>query len=252
MDPIALIAGAGGSISVPRCVGLGTRGGGWGRSVSSGFLLILIAAGLAADPASGSDGPRLVITVRVHDYARVSRATLQGAELNAAKILRKAGIETAWLDCPIEAAGAAAPLACQQPVGPAEIVLRILPRFAPGHGLHQGVTLGFSLVPQGNEWGTYASVFFDRVETLAEDRVASASEILGYAAAHEIGHLLLRNNQHSTVGLMRVRWNQEDLRRASQGSLLFTARQSELMRAEVSARNRVLQADALPETVARK
>jgi len=233
--------------------GLGTRGGGSGRrSVSLGFLLILIAGGLAADPVSGSDGPRSAITVRVHDYARVSRATLQGAELNAAKILRKAGIETVWLDCPLEAAGAAAPLACRQAVGPAEIVLRILPRFAPGHGLHREVTLGFSLVPPGNEWGTYASVFFDRVETLAEGGVASPSEILGHATAHEIGHLLLRNNQHSTVGVMRGRWNQEDLRRASQGSLLFTAQQSELIRAEVSTRNRMQKADAFPEIASRK
>jgi len=191
---------------------------------------------LAADPVSGSDGPRSAITVRVYDYAHVSRATLQGAELNAANILRKAGIETAWFDCPVEAAGADAPLACQQAVGPTEIVLRILPRFDSGHGILRSATLGFSVVPPANDWGTSASVFFDRVETLAEGGVASPSEILGHATAHEIGHLLLRSNQHSTVGVMRGRWNQEDLCRASQGSLLFTAQQSELLRAEVRAR----------------
>jgi hypothetical protein len=220
--------------------GLGS--GGWEsgrRSVSSGFLLILIAAGFAADTVSGSDGPRSAITVRVCDYARVSRATLQGAELTAAKILQKAGVETAWLNCSLDAAGVAPPLACRQAPGPAEIVLRILPRFASGRGLHRGVTLGFSLVPSGNEWGTYASVFFDRVETLAEDGVASPSEILGHATAHEIGHLLLRSNQHSTVGIMRGRWNPEDLRRASRGCLLFTAQQSELMRTEVRARTSI-------------
>jgi hypothetical protein len=217
--------------------GLGTRGGGPGRrSVSSGFLLILIAGGLVANPVSGSDGPRSAITVRVYDYARVSRATLQGAELEAAKILRKAGIETAWLDCPLAAAGADAPLACQQAVGPAEIVLRILPRFASGHGLLRDATLGFSIVPPGSDPGNYASVFFDRVETLAEGGVASPSEILGHATAHEIGHLLLRSNQHSTVGIMRGQWNGEDLRQASQASLLFTGEQSESMRADVRAR----------------
>jgi len=227
--------------------GLGTRGRRPGRrSVSSGFLLILIAAGLATGPVSGSDGPRSAITVRVYDYARVSRATLQGAELNAAKILRKAGIETTWLDCPLEAPGADAPLACQQEVGPAEIVLRILPRFASGHGLLRNATLGFSIVPPGSEAGTYASVFFGRVETFAEGGVASPPEILGHATAHEIGHLLLRSNQHSTVGIMRGRWNQEDLRRASQGSLLFTGEQSEFIRAEVRARIAVAEVEQVP------
>ena len=220
--------------------GSGTTGGGpRRRSVSSGFLLILIAAGLAANPVSGSDETRPAITVRVYDYARVSRATLQGAELNAAKILRKAGIETVWLDCPPEAPGVDAPLACQQPVGPTEIVLRILPHFAAGRGLHRDSTLGFSLVPSTNKRGTYANVFFDRVETLAEGRVASAPEILGHAAAHEIGHLLLRSNQHSTIGIMRGKWSDEDLCRASRGSLLFTPQQSTLMRAEMRARTAI-------------
>jgi hypothetical protein len=94
-------------------------------------------------------------------------------------------------------------------------------------------------MPPGKEWGTYASVFFDRVETLAEGGVASPSEILGHVTAHEIGHLLLGSGQHSTVGIMRGRWNQEDLRRASQGSLLFTAQQSKLIRAGVRARTAV-------------
>lgn len=220
--------------------GLGTRNWGPGRrSVSSGFLLILIAASLAAGPVSASEGPRLGITVRVHDYARVSRTTMIRAELTATKILREAGIETVWIDCPLETAGADAPLACQQVVGPAEIVLRILPRFASGHRLLREGTLGFAVVLPADDWGTYASVFFDRVETLAEGGVASPSEILGHATAHEIGHLLLRSNQHSRVGVMRGRWNQEDLCRASQGTLLFTPQQSELIRAEVWARTAV-------------
>ena len=190
--------------------------------------------------------------MRVYDYARMSHATLQAAELSAANIVRKAGIETVWFDCPVEAAAASAPVACQQAIGPAEIVLRILPRFAPGHGLYQDGTLGLSVVPTGSEGGTYAGVFFDRVETLAKVGAASPSEILGHATAHEIGHLLLRSNQHSMVGIMRAQWNDEDLRRASQGSLLFTARQSELIRAEVVRRNSMQQAHALSEIAAER
>jgi hypothetical protein len=101
-------------------------------------------------------------------------------------------------------------------------------------------------VPPGSESGTYASVFFDRVETLAEGGEASPPEILGHATAHEIGHLLLRSNRHSTVGIMRGQWNQEDLRRASQGGLLFTGAQSEFIRAEVRARTAVAEVAQVP------
>lgn len=215
-----------------------SRDGRSGRgSVTVAFLLVLIAGGLAGAPVSGTEAPSSTITVRVYDYARVSPATLHGAELVAAKILRKAGVETVWLDCPFEA-GVAAPRACEQVPGPGGIVLRILPRFPTGRELHlhPGATLGSAFVPGGNEWGTYANIFFPLVETMAEGGVASPSQILGHATAHEIGHLLLRSNQHSTLGIMRARWNQEDLRSASRGSLLFTAEQSERIRAEVKAR----------------
>ena len=231
--------------------GLETRGGGTGRkSVGSRLLLILIAAGLAADLVSGSDGPKPEITVRVYDYAKVARATLQNSELSAANILRKAGIDTMWIECPIETAESIAPAACQQAIRQTEIVLRILPHFASGSRLYRDATLGFSIVSPGSEAGTYAGVFFDRVETLAKGGVALPAEILGHAIAHEIGHLLLRSNQHSSVGIMRARWNQEDLRRASQGSLLFTTRQSELIRTEVGIRYGMQQAYAFSETVA--
>ena len=38
--------------------------------------------------------------------------------------------------------------------------------------------------------------------------------ILGHAAAHEIGHLLLGSNSHSPFGLMRARWSGQDLQNA--------------------------------------
>jgi hypothetical protein len=192
---------------------------------------------LAANPASGTDGSRLTITVRVLNYARVSQPILVSSEAQAAKVLRKAGIETVWLDCPCETPQTDVPLPCQQVVGPAEIVLRILPRFTPLKGLLPDATLGLSAVPGAGEHGTYASLFFDQAEELAKGRVASISVILGHATAHEIGHLLLRSSQHSTVGIMRARWNQEDLRRASQGDLLFTGQQSKFIRTEVRTRS---------------
>jgi hypothetical protein len=50
---------------------------------------------------------------------------------------------------------------------------------------------------------------------------------------------------------MRAQWNDEDLRRASRGTLLFTAQQAALIRAEVSTRNKMQQSDTLAEIAAR-
>ncbi len=54
--------------------------------------------------------------------------------------------------------------------------------------------------------------------------------------AHEIGHLLLGPKRHSRSGIMRARWDQEDLRLAAEARLRFTSQQAELIRAEVRAR----------------
>lgn len=45
----------------------------------------------------------LSITVRLHDYVRVKRHILAKAEGQATRILRKAGICAAWVDCPLTA-----------------------------------------------------------------------------------------------------------------------------------------------------
>jgi len=42
----------------------------------------------------------LSITVRVHDYVRLKRDTLERAESEVIRISREAGISTAWVDCP--------------------------------------------------------------------------------------------------------------------------------------------------------
>jgi hypothetical protein len=83
-----------------------------------------------------------------------------------------------------------------------------------------------------------ASVFCDRVERLSKGGYASLAVILGHAAAHEIGHLLLGSNSHSPLGLMRGSWSRQDLQRATGGDLLFTPSQALLIRQAIYSRAR--------------
>ncbi len=184
--------------------------------------------------------PNLELTVRVFSYAQVSSQTLGEAEQKATWIFRRAGVETVWLDCGPSAPDVQTNPACKQLLGPTDIVLRILPgskAARAAYGYRCG-TLGFALQSTNGGVGSYASIFYDRVEDLAKAGIASPALVLGHGMAHEIGHLLLGSTAHSLTGIMAAEWGRSDLTRAAMGDLLFHHQQSDLMRAELQARVR--------------
>jgi hypothetical protein len=48
------------------------------------------------------------------------------------------------------------------------------------------------------------TILYDRIETAALAVAPSVTKILGNALAHEIGHVLLRSEQHSQSGIMKA------------------------------------------------
>jgi hypothetical protein len=117
-------------------------------------------------------------------------------------------------------------------------------------GLNQDVA-GFALGNDG-QGARRAYVFFDRVKGLALTLLTSArncqgtlntkqiaalnrertqSLILGHVMAHEVGHLMLPHGAHTPAGIMSPRIESDRFGQALGGDLLFTANQSELMRA---------------------
>jgi hypothetical protein len=80
--------------------------------------------------------------------------------------------------------------------------------------------------------GLYAMAFYGNIQRKAEEEGINAARLLGFAIAHEIGHLLL-GRAHSEQGIMRANWTSNDLRRAAQGQLRFTVEQVRRMRAVV-------------------
>lgn len=87
--------------------------------------------------------------------------------------------------------------------------------------------------------GSMASIFHYRVKELAERGMVSHCQALGHAMAHEIGHLLLGTAEHSSRGIMRARWEREDLRDAARRCLVFDPQQAERIRREVDVRRSV-------------
>jgi hypothetical protein len=62
---------------------------------------------------------------------------------------------------------------------------------------------------------------------------------LGCAIAHELGHLLLGTDSHSQSGIMQSRWESVQFRQLTIGTLLFTAEQSERIRANARVRTKI-------------
>jgi hypothetical protein len=184
-----------------------------------GFGLVLFGS----LPVLAASGQRDLVQLRVSVFnsSPVLPSTIKGAEGEAGRVLRDAGVEVLWLNCPQDAQHEASRGLCSEASFPSHLHLRIL---QASRGL-KATTLGLSFSAEDGK-GCYADLFYDPMQQLQEESHASPSVILGHAMAHELGHLLLGTNSHSPSGLMRAHWTREDLANASKGNLRFSRDQS--------------------------
>jgi hypothetical protein len=172
----------------------------------------------------------LRITVRIQDYAQVPPKILAEAQREASVMLQDTGVKFTWADCPV--GGPATDPVCALPFRATDLAVRILPQGMVARAPLCGDAFGYAAISTDNRPSLLASLFYHRVETLAQAIGYSRAATLGYVMAHEIGHLLLRTSGHSPFGIMRARLTREDLLRP----LRFNAAQAELIRADVRAR----------------
>jgi hypothetical protein len=212
-----------------------------GKYVRDFLALALAAIALGggcvedAQAAGGDEEPRPKITLWVYNYARVPTPILVSAEGEAQKIFREVGVETEWLDCRLSAAEPRT-AAYQRPLTTLDLILRLLPpSMAQTIAVQNNEVFGMALTVDGTP-ATDAFIFYQRVLDLARTGYIYEQEILAAAMAHEIGHLLLGSNSHSSTGIMRAKWNRDELELARLRRLLFTPDQSKLIRANVLAR----------------
>ena len=178
-------------------------------------------------------------TVYVYNFAQVSRKTLDVAEAEASRIFLKAGVGTRWVDCPLSSAEKARFPDCRLQPGREDLVLKIFSDFSSRRLGLRAQNLGFCPASEETGPGSEAALAYNRIKDLAKSWDADARQVLGFAAAHELGHLLLRMPGHSRTGIMRAAWNPEELRRAARGELVFAPEQCGLIRAEVAARSQL-------------
>jgi len=194
---------------------------------------LVVAVGFSfPETASGAPAaPHPTITVRVYNLTQALPAVLAEAEREAGQILAKAGLSVIWSECwPVFSTNVSQEPCEEERLEATAIRLRILP-IPVGNG-SQDTVFGFAIHP------ALASVYYESAVRFAKNDEGrfEIPPILGCVMAHEIGHLLLGSKSHSFSGVMRSRWDREQLREAMMGALLFTPKQVRLMQAEMHRR----------------
>jgi hypothetical protein len=160
-------------------------------------------------PARAAASEPLSIGVRVYDGFGVTDAELVEAAANVERIARRAGFELRWRQC-----REAGPDSCVDPLTREDVVIRLMAAPLPDAAVAKTgrLPLGYSVLVPPPERSRFATVYPDRVRTLAARAGTAAGAPLGFAIAHEVGHLLLSTAAHASRGLMRAHWSAKDVR----------------------------------------
>jgi hypothetical protein len=198
-------------------------------AVAGTLLSHTLAAGLLAEslPAPLADQ----VVVRTYDMAGVAPRELAAALETAREILSRVGIDIVWRECG----------PCADTPAPRELVVRIAaaPAQAERH------SLGYSLVDVDQRSGTLATIFADRVESIAAGAQFDPGVLLGRSIAHELGHLLMGTTEHSKQGLMRARWDPREVERNLWRDWVLSRDEGTRMRRGLQARARRLRVPAM-------
>jgi hypothetical protein len=185
----------------------------------SRIALILVVAAVLTPATSlrAAEAPRTSVTVRVYQTADLPLALEQRVLAEAEAVLRGALVDVRWRKCAERISAAA----CVDPPESSELLLRITLEGIPRKD--RPSTLGLAIVSRCTG-GQLASVYVDRVTTLADEAATDVAVLLGRVAAHELAHLMMRTSvHHARRGLMRPNWTLAEVRRNRAADWVFTA-----------------------------
>jgi len=184
-----------------------------GRPILSVFVALAGTASAQTTPVA------VQVYVQVQDQAGLQPAALHEFVRRTGSILVGAG-----LSIQVKVCNRSVEVSCETQTGSARrLVIRVVAAEAKTMRGVRGFRLGTSFAD--HEGGTYATVFLSPVRDQAARQNFSWVTILAYAAAHEIGHLLLGNQAHTPRGLMKAKWGREDYEGMSQNRCLFSDEQ---------------------------
>lgn len=187
------------------------------------FVPSTVAASQESQPT-----PSRTLNILVFDYSGWSASDTNQVESLTALVLSRAEIGTRWLHCVGPLAESPRPKLCDGDLTPGTILIRIIPAHL-GQPSKLGDPLGAAVIDVG-----YASVFASAVRKHADQFGLTPGTLMGYAMAHEIGHLLL-GEKHAASGLMRAAWSKGEYREMAQRWLGFNVAERQALRDALTA-----------------
>jgi hypothetical protein len=185
-----------------------------------GGILLLLFLGLAGGTTTVS-AQTVALQVRVYDYSGLSAGALRSFITGTQRILTEAGISAEVVAC---AVGVATP--CESRQGSSrQVTIRVVASAPSSYKNARWQHLGQAIAD--HDGGSYATVFLDLVEDAAGNSGLPRMLVLAYAAAHEVGHLLLGDDAHTSEGLMKSSWKSEDFQAIALNRFHFSPRQTE-------------------------
>jgi len=186
------------------------------KAVTASVLAIAVLAGTtlairAAAPPT-VQATQTALTIRLYNTSGIPAATLMAARRAAESILGDTGLTVIVRHCGRPVTPEDTADACDTPLKPSELVVRIIDAPAFNTTLHPDAYGLAYVVPDTNR-GWLATVFSDRIDRVATRLGVDAGTLLGLVAAHEVGHLLLGSTYHAEGGLMRADWSDAVLAR---------------------------------------
>jgi hypothetical protein len=181
--------------------------------------------------------------VQVYDYTGLSPAAFHDFTARTQEILASSGVSAEVDAC------ARGDARCESHSGSSrQVVLRVIADTGKSMKNVRWEKLGMSIAD--HDGGTYATVFLKPAEEKASDANLPRIVVLAYAAAHEIGHLLL-GEAHCPQGLMKAMWNMNDFQAMAQDNLHFSREQARELASRYGTSRRA-EAGAGPELAVRR
>ncbi|HKE97166.1 MAG TPA: hypothetical protein VKB34_22845, partial [Povalibacter sp.] len=192
------------------------------------FLISTWVVVSGAAPAEARD--EAVIRVRLYDYIGLPPEVLTDAQNLAAKFYSPIGLSIDWAPTfrPHGRKGGSREYGRLQ-----DFTINLLNRSMAARTTWAPDALGAAVVDREGG-GRIAYVLYDRLRDAAVASRWEVRDLLALVIAHELAHLLLPPNSHSSDGLMRSGWDVSELRHIRIDSLHFTPDQVALIRERVT------------------
>ena len=171
------------------------------------LLSVACVLPVCASPSAASDP--MTLTVRVYHTVAVPPAEVREARSIAAETFARVGVRIVWEECRA-ARGPRSSRGCGVPMGPREVAVRLV-KTPNVRGSSREHVFGYAHVDPVARRGVLATLFVDRIRAVAPRFKTASGALLGHVLAHEVAHLVLGSLDHADEGVLRPRWDADDL-----------------------------------------